>query len=63
MQQHQLFAKDNKWQFGMSSIEHLGHIISAEGVQTNLMKIETVKEWPVLINVKQLKGFLRLTGY
>ena len=52
-----------KCQFGQSSIEYLGHVISSEGVSMDPAKIQGVLAWPMAKNVKGLKGFLGLTGY
>lgn len=62
LQQHQLFAKQSKCVFGAEQLEYLRHIISKEGVQADLRKIESMQSWPTPLNIKSLRGFLGLTG-
>ncbi|XP_019267396.1 PREDICTED: uncharacterized protein LOC109244715 [Nicotiana attenuata] len=63
MKQHQLYAKMSKCAFGVAKVEYLGHFISAEGVSTDPKKIAAVQEWPIPVNIKQLRGLLGLAGY
>ncbi|XP_074287866.1 putative mitochondrial protein AtMg00860 [Silene latifolia] len=63
MEQHQLYAKPNKCCFGARKLEYLGLIVSKEGVATEPSKVISVSNWPTPKSVKQLRGFLGLTGY
>jgi hypothetical protein len=63
LQHHQLSIKRSKCSFAQQSLEYLGHIISNKGVATDPGKIQAVQAWPTPVNVKQVRGFLGLTGY
>jgi hypothetical protein len=53
----------SKCSFTQRKIDYLGHVISTEGVATNLMKITAIDQWPSPTNVKQLRSFFGLAGY
>ncbi|GKE88188.1 reverse transcriptase, partial [Tanacetum coccineum] len=46
MQQHTLFAKENKCTFARQ-VEYLGHIITEKGVSTDPTKIQAMESWPI----------------
>lgn len=63
LRQHQFYVKLSKCIFAQSEVEYLGHTISAKGVATEVTKVQAVQQWPTPRNLKDLRGFLGLTGY
>lgn len=47
----------------MSSISYLGHRISEAEVKIDPDKTSAITDWPLSSNLKQLRGFLGLSGY
>lgn len=63
IREHQFFLKKSKCFFAQKEVEYLGHCISRAGVATEPSKIAAVQNWARPKNLKELRGFLGLTGY
>ena len=63
LHEHGLKLKPSKCEFFKSTVSYLGHVVSANGVETDPEKIKALSEWPVPHNVKTLRSFLGFTGY
>jgi hypothetical protein len=49
--------------FGVKEVEYLGHIVSHEGFKVDPNNIKSMMDWPIPKTLKNLRGFLGLTGY
>ena len=63
LREHQLYAKKSKCTFFTERVEYLGFIVSQEGVSTDPSKVEAVVNWPQPTSVREVRGFLGLTGW
>ncbi|XP_026450703.1 uncharacterized protein LOC113350799 [Papaver somniferum] len=63
LKEHSLFSKLRKCSFGQSQIDYLWHIISGDGVAADPEKIACIMKSPVPTTLRDLRGFLGLTGY
>lgn len=60
---HQLVATQSKCLFGQTSVEYLGHILSAQGLAVDPVKIKAIQQWPPPRSVREVRSFLGLAGY
>ena len=58
-----MYAKLSKCEFWLNEVSFLGHIVSEEGIQVDLKKVEVIIEWKPLRNVTEVHSFMGLAGY
>ena len=58
LQQANLTLKPSKCELLQTSVRFLGHVLSGQGIATDV-----ISKWPVPQNLRQLRGFLGITGY
>ncbi|XP_044500293.1 uncharacterized protein LOC123221524 [Mangifera indica] len=63
LRNHQLVVNRKKCQFGRDKMSYLGHVVSREGVEADPKKISDMQNWPAPRDLRDLRGFLGLTGY
>jgi hypothetical protein len=44
-------------------VEFLGHVIKKEGIAVNPSKVQSVLNWQVPTNMKEIRGFLGMASY
>jgi len=62
LQQHRLFVKRSKCEFGATSITYLAHVISVDGVTLDPTTVQAIAEWPQPRSARAVCGFLGLAG-
>ena len=63
LREKKLFAKLSKCDFWLKEVSFLGHIVSAEGIRVDPMKIKAIVNWKPPRNVIEVRSFLGLAGY
>ncbi|KAI2655720.1 Transposon Ty3-I Gag-Pol polyprotein [Labeo rohita] len=60
---HSLYLKLEKCEFHQPSVQFLGYVINAEGVQMDQGKVQAIQEWPTPNTVKELQHFLGFSNF
>ena len=60
---HNLKLNPAKCEFFKEQVLYPGHVVSADGIQTDPPKIEAVINWPIPKSTKDVRKFLGFSGY
>ena len=63
LERHNLKLNPSKCKFFKERVLYLGHVVSADGIQTDPSKIEAVSNWSIPYSTKDVRKFLGFTGY
>ena len=58
-----MYDKFNKYEFWLTKVIFLGHVVSASGVSMNPEKVEVVMSWEWPKSVFEIRSFLGLARY
>ena len=58
-----LYANLKKCQFGTDKVLFLGYIVSPSGVQIELERIESIKNWPEPQSIKEIQVFIGFANF
>ena len=57
------YVKHKKYQLFSEKVEFLGHTVLAAGIGVIQAKVDTIKQWPQPMYIKDVQAFLRLANY
>jgi len=63
LREKQLYAKLSKCEFWMTTVQFLGHVISAQGISVDPSKVEAVLKWERPKSATEIRSFVGLAGY
>ena len=63
LRDHQLYAKFSKYEFWLTEVKFLGHVVSASSMSVDPEKVEVMMSWERPKSVFKIHSFLGLAGY
>jgi len=63
LREHKLYAKLSKCEFGRTSVDFLGHIVSPNGFELENGKTESIRVWPTPKSKKDVQSFLCIVKF
>jgi hypothetical protein len=58
-----LYAKLSKYEFWISKVLFLGHIINRDGLDVDPKKVAAIMDWKAPKDVRGIKSFIGMAGY
>ena len=58
-----LHTKMRKYTFVLPELEHLGYVVSKDGLKADPAKCKAIQEWPLPTNLEELQSFLGMANY
>ncbi|KAI3704673.1 hypothetical protein L1987_74900 [Smallanthus sonchifolius] len=63
LRKEKLYAKFSKYEFWLTEVQFLGHVINVNGIQVDPSKIEAISKWEIPKSPTEIRSFLGLAGY
>nr|GEU98202.1 putative reverse transcriptase domain-containing protein [Tanacetum cinerariifolium] len=63
LKKEELYVKFSKYDFWLSKVQFLGHVINSEGIHVDPAKIESIKDWESPKTLTKICQFLGLVDY
>lgn len=63
LREHELYAKPEKCEWGVTEVDFLGFKVTSEGVELDPKKVEAVIKWPTLKAVRHVHEFVGFTRF
>ena len=63
LRKHGLYARADKCDFSVDTVEYLGYILSPGGLRMSEDKVKTIQDWPEPRKVKDIQSFLGFANF
>lgn len=63
LRKHGLYARADKCEFDVDTVEYLGYILSPTGLTMDEKKVQVIQEWPEPRTVKDVQAFLGFANF
>ena len=63
LRDNKLYANEEKSDFAHQEIEFLGHVVTRDGIKSDMKKVKAIQEWKQSSTQKGLRSFLGLANY